>query len=113
MVAASADLANQGSTVTVLHGNASGNPSWGAVVLTTDVSGTLPVANGGTGIASATAYAVLCGGTTSTGAFQSVASVGTSGQALISNGAGALPTFQDIVATTVPSYVFAFAASHG
>jgi len=54
----------------------------------------LPVASGGTGATSATAYAVLCGGTTSTGAHQSVASVGTSGQVLTSNGAGTLPTFQ-------------------
>ena len=53
-----------------------------------------PVANGGTGRASQTAYAVLCGGTTSTAAQQSVASVGTTGQVLTSNGAGALPTFQ-------------------
>jgi hypothetical protein len=52
------------------------------------------VNKGGTGLTSTTAYAVLCGGTTSTGALQSVASVGTAGQALISNGAGALPTFQ-------------------
>jgi hypothetical protein len=37
---------------------------------------------------------VLCGGTTSTGAYQSIASVGTAGQILTSNGAGALPTFQ-------------------
>ena len=44
---ASAYFANQGTTITVLHGNASGNPSFGAVVLTTDVSGVLPVANGG------------------------------------------------------------------
>jgi hypothetical protein len=58
------------------------------------VTGTLPVANGGTGATTQTAYAVLCGGTTSTGAFQSIASVGTSGQILTSNGAGALPTFQ-------------------
>lgn len=54
----------------------------------------VPVADGGTGLSSTTAYAVLCGGTTSTGALQSVASVGTSGQVLTSNGAGALPTFQ-------------------
>lgn len=54
----------------------------------------LPVAGGGTGAASLTAYAVICGGTTSTGAVQSIASVGTSGQVLTSNGAGALPTFQ-------------------
>jgi hypothetical protein len=55
----------------------------------------IPVASGGTGNASATAYAVQCGGTTSTGALQSIASVGTSGQVLTSNGAGALPTFQN------------------
>lgn len=53
-----------------------------------------PVADGGTGINSTTAYAVLCGGTTSTGPLQSIASVGSSGQVLTSNGAGALPTFQ-------------------
>lgn len=52
------------------------------------------VADGGTGRSSATAYAVICGGTTSTAALQSIASVGTSGQILTSNGAGALPTFQ-------------------
>lgn len=54
----------------------------------------VPVSDGGTGNSSATAYAVQCGGTTSTGAHQSIASVGTSGQVLTSNGAGALPTFQ-------------------
>lgn len=63
--------------------------------LTTGVTGTLPVANGGTGVATATAYGILCGGTTGTGAFQSV-SVGTTGQALLSNGAGALPSFQTL-----------------
>lgn len=62
--------------------------------ITVGWTGSLAVARGGTGLASATAYAVICGGTTSTGAFQSVASVGTSGQVLTSNGAGALPTFQ-------------------
>jgi hypothetical protein len=39
---ASADFVNQGTTTTVLHGNAAGNPSFGAVSLTTDVSGALP-----------------------------------------------------------------------
>jgi hypothetical protein len=57
-----------------------------------------PVANGGTGAATATAYAVQCGGTTSTGAYQSIASVGTTGQVLTSNGAAALPTFQTAAA---------------
>lgn len=45
---AGAQFANQGSTTTVLHGNAAGNPSWSAISLTADVTGTLPVANGGT-----------------------------------------------------------------
>jgi hypothetical protein len=62
--------------------------------LTTGVTGTLPVANGGAGRTTNTAYAVICGGTTTGGAEQSIASVGTSGQVLTSNGAGALPTFQ-------------------
>lgn len=55
---------------------------------------TVAVAQGGSGVASFTSYAVITGGTTSTGALQSIASVGTSGQVLTSNGAGALPTFQ-------------------
>lgn len=52
------------------------------------------VSYGGTGDASLTAYAVLCGGTTTTGVIQSIASVGTSEQVLLSNGAGALPSMQ-------------------
>lgn len=57
-------------------------------------SGTaLPVANGGTGATSLTAYAPVFGGTTSTGAVQS-GTVGSAGQVLTSNGAGAVPTFQ-------------------
>jgi len=54
-----------------------------------------PVVEGGTGIQTATAYAPLTAGTTSTGAFQ-VASTGlsTSGFVLTSNGASALPSFQ-------------------
>lgn len=56
----------------------------------------LTVNNGGSGVVSNTSYAVLCGGTTSTNPIQSVASVGSAGQVLTSNGAGALPTFQGI-----------------
>ncbi len=65
------------------------------------IFGTAVVAGGGTGLATATAYAVLCGGTTATGAFQSIASVGTSGQILTSNGAGMLPTFQPASGTSI------------
>lgn len=53
------------------------------------------VKQGGTGIASATAYAPIVGGTTTTGAFQS-ASTGfsTAGYVLTSTGSSSLPTFQ-------------------
>jgi hypothetical protein len=71
----------------------------GSVNLGSDVTSVLPVANGGTGDASLTAYAVLTGGVTSTSPVQSVASVGTAGQVLTSNGAGTLPTFQAATST--------------
>jgi len=54
----------------------------------------LSVAMGGSGRGSATAYAVICGGPTATDPHQSVSGVGTAGQVLRSNGAGALPTWQ-------------------
>lgn len=63
---------------------------------TETLGGTLVVANGGSGRASATAYSLICGGTTTTAAHQSVASVGTSGQVLASNGPSALPSFQTL-----------------
>lgn len=75
-------LASLGTTTTVLHGNASGNPSYGAVSLTADISGILPVANGGTGSATANANAVFAGPTT---------------------GAAAAPTFRALVAADIPS----------
>ena len=56
----------------------------------------IAVADGGTGRSSHTEYAVICGGTTATGAQQSIASVGTATHVLTSNGAGTLPTFQAI-----------------
>lgn len=40
-------FANEGTSTTVLKGNNAGNPVFGSVVLTTDVSGQLPSANGG------------------------------------------------------------------
>lgn len=56
--------------------------------------GVLGVVGGGTGAATFTAFSVICAGTTATGAFQNVSGLGTSGQVLTSNGAGALPTWQ-------------------
>lgn len=40
-----------GTTATVLHGNAGGLPSFGPVAAASEISGILPVANGGTGVA--------------------------------------------------------------
>lgn len=69
--------------VPFISGGASANGSFGTAV----------VAGGGLGVSSLTAYAILTGGTTSTGAVQQVG-IGTAGQVLTSNGAGALPSFQ-------------------
>jgi hypothetical protein len=50
-----------GTTTTVLHGNAAGAPTFGAVSLTADVTGTLGAGNGGTG----TAFFAVAGPSTS------------------------------------------------
>lgn len=78
----------------LISGGVSTAPAWGKIGLTTHVSGTLPIANGGTGRAtSTTAYGLIAAGTTATGAHQTLAT-GTTGMILKSNGASALPTFQ-------------------
>ena len=69
---------------------------------TEELEGTLDVANGGTGDTTFTAYAPVCGGTTTTGALQS-ASTGltTSGYILTSNGSSALPSFKAPAASSI------------
>ena len=67
-------------------------PTFGGLTLTA----ALTVPNGGTGDQIFTSYGVICGGTTAVGALQSVASVGTTGQVLTSNGPGVLPSFQPV-----------------
>lgn len=76
-----------GATIT-FTGTGSGLTFTGASTTMT-LGGTLNVAHGGTGVVTTTAYGVICGGTTSTGAFQN-AGAGTSGQHLVSAGAAAL-----------------------
>ncbi len=58
-----------------------------------NVTGTVAVANGGTGLTTTTAYGVILGGTTDTGSFQN-AGTGSSGQVLTSNGSSAAPTWK-------------------
>lgn len=93
---------NASATRYLSNTGSSNNPAWAQIDLSNGTTGTLTVPSGGTGVTSATAYAVLCGGTTSTAAFQSVSGVGSSGQILTSNGAGALPTWQTGASTGKP-----------
>lgn len=102
---------NQGTASTVLHGNATGNPSWGQIVnadiantsinLATKVSGMLPIVNGGTntntiGSAGSIPYS------NTTGTAYGFSAVGTSGQVLTSGGTGA-PTWTTPTTGTVTS----------
>ena len=73
----------------LISGGVTTAPSWGKIGLTTHVSGTLPIGNGGTnGTATATAGAVAYG----TGTAYGFSAAGVAGQVLISGGAGA-PTW--------------------
>jgi hypothetical protein len=85
--AAPVSLASTGTATTVLHGNASGAPTFGAVSLAADVTGTLPVANGGTGqTAALTQYGVMYAASATA---QGFTGAGTTGQVLIATTSGA------------------------
>ena len=64
------------------------------------LSSPVAVSNGGIGLTTLTAYALLAGGTTSTAAAQSLSS-GNSGDVLISNGPTALPSWSSPLLQTV------------
>jgi hypothetical protein len=83
---------------------ASGIPLISQGAASDPIFGTAIVPGGGTGATSFTAYSVITGGTSSTGALQNVSGVGTSGQVLTSNGAGTLPTWQGVSISTQPSF---------
>lgn len=81
-------LASLGTATTVLHGAAAGAPTWSAIVLSTDVTGTLPVANGGTGLTTGTSGGIL--GFTAAGTLASSALL-TNHALVLGRGAGATP----------------------
>jgi len=84
-----------GTTNTVLLGNTGANPSWGQVDLTTDVTGILPVPNGGTGLSTITDHAIMLG--SGVGA---VTPLGVAGNGEIPIGsAGADPVLGNITST--------------
>ena len=87
-----ASLADVATGNALISGGVGVVPSYGKVGLTTHVSGTLPIANGGT---NATATPTLGGVIVGTGTAYSSTAAGTSGQSFISNG-GAAPTWQDL-----------------
>ena len=59
------------------------------------IFGTLLPIGGGTGLTSTVPYALLAGGTSSSGNFQQISGLGSSGQLLTSSGNGSLPTWQN------------------
>jgi hypothetical protein len=77
-------------------GNATA-PSYGKIGLTTHVSGTLPVANGGTNITSYAVGDIVYANTTTS---LTKLSATTAGNALISNGSATAPTYGKIGLTT-------------
>lgn len=95
-----------GSLTSVAPSATAGIPLVSAGAAADPLFGTAVVAGGGTGATSFTAYSVICGGTTSTNPLQNVSGVGTSGQILTSNGAGALPTWQSRGASQCSFSVF-------
>lgn len=76
----------------LISGGVGADPAWGKIGLTTHVSGTLPIANGGT---NSTATPTAGGAAYGTGSAFAFTAAGVSGQILRSNGAGA-PTWSGI-----------------
>jgi hypothetical protein len=93
--------ADTSTTLAKLAGVATGNalisggtgtaPSWGKIGLTTHVSGTLAIGNGGTGSTSFTTNGVVLGGAT-----LSSTAAGTANQVFVVPGAGGAPQFGSV-----------------
>jgi hypothetical protein len=94
-------LGSLGTTSTVLHGNAAGAPTFGAVALGSDVSGTLPLGNGGTGLTSFTAGDLVY---FSSGTSFTKLGIGTAGQYLTVNSGATAPQWTTAVASGVTSF---------
>jgi len=87
-----------------------GSPAWTQVPLDSAVLGVLPVANGGSGRATAsTAYGILAAGTSATGIQQTIAP-GTNGYFLKSAGASALASFAQITQSDIQNLTSDLAA---
>ena len=105
-----------GTSTQVLHGSAAGSPTWSAVSLTADVTGTLPIGNIPTGTSSSTVTigndsrlppTPTVGGKVlyDTGSAYAETAAGTSGQVLQSNGASA-PSWISVPFPTIDIQVY-------
>ena len=98
-------VTNGTSAVTFVTNTAAADPLLSVNGAAPAFSSPVPVIGGGTGKTSnTTAFAIVCGGTTTTGALQEVATVGSNTNVLVSNGAAALPTWQAMPAGGGPYY---------
>ena len=95
-------LADVATGNALISGGVGVAPSWGKIGLTTHVSGTLAVGNGGTGATSLTTRGVLIGNGTSA---VSATAAGTSGQVLVGY-TGADPSWANLTSTAVTSLSF-------
>ncbi len=93
-----AKLADVATGNALISGGVATAPSWGKIDLTTHVSGTLPIANGGT---NSTATPTNGGVAYGTGSAYAFTAAGTANQVLISNGAAA-PTWSTRVVCLQP-----------
>jgi hypothetical protein len=93
-------LADVATGNALISGGVGVAPLYGKIGLTTHVSGTLAVGNGGTGATTLTANGVLVGDGTSA---VSATAVGTTGQVLVGN-TGAAPTWATLTSTAVTSF---------
>jgi len=95
-------LADVATGNALISGGVSTAPSWGKIGLTTHVSGTLPIANGGTNSTATPTNGGVAYGTGTAFAFNSA---GTTGQILQSNGAAA-PTWVNLSTLGVSTISF-------
>ncbi len=96
-------LADVATGNALISGGVAAAPSWGKIGLATHVSGTLPVANGGTGQTTPlTQYGVIYGASTTA---MSVTAAGATGQVLVGN-TGAAPSWATVSSSLVSSISF-------
>ena len=93
-------LADVATGNALISGGVGVAPSWGKISLTTTVSGTLPITNGGTNLTTYTTGDIVYASATNT--LASLADAAT-GNALISGGVGVAPSYGKVSLTTTVS----------